>query len=136
MHYSIYAVGIVICSVLYYTLQRSRSQVVYRKWTSDSQLILEQATHLRIIQSQGCQPLRCLPNKWFPPFGLDKLAKVTEAEKTKSYPLLMLNEHEKLGDTYGQWGGPVYTIITRDIDNIRTMLARQFQGRRPMCARR
>jgi len=67
-----------------------------------------------------------LPNKWFPPFGLDKLAKVIQAEKTKTYPLLMLTEHEKYGDTYAQWGGTIYTVITRDPENIRAMLSTDF----------
>ncbi|KAI5359826.1 Putative cytochrome P450 [Septoria linicola] len=40
----------------------------------------------------------------------------------------MLHEHEKFGDTYAQWGGPMYTIITRDIENIRTMLSRKFRS--------
>lgn len=87
-----------------------------------------QAIHRHIIQREGCQPLKCLPNKWFPPFGLDKLRKVVEAERAKAYPLFMLEDHEKHGDTYCQWGGPMYTVITRDPRNIREMLSRQFKS--------
>ena len=72
--------------------------------------------------------MKCLPSKWFPPFGLDKLAKVIRAEKSKTYPLLMLEDHELYGDTYAQWGGPVYTIITRDPRNLREFLSRQFKS--------
>lgn len=77
---------------------------------------------------EGCQPLRCLPNKWFPPFGLDKLMKVRKAENAKTYPLLMLEDHERYGDTYAQWGGLTYTVITRDTSKIRTMLSGHFEG--------
>lgn len=72
--------------------------------------------------------MRCLPNKWFPPFGLDKLRNVLQAEATKTYPMLMLRDHEKYGDTYAQWGGSVYTVITRDTSNIRELLSGQFEG--------
>jgi hypothetical protein len=40
----------------------------------------------------------------------------------------MLEEHERYGDTYAQWGGNMYTIITRDPRNIREMLSRNFKG--------
>ena len=92
-----------------------------------TQLTLSQANHHRIIEREGCQPLRCLPNKWFPPFGLDKLRNVIQAEATKTYPLLMLRDHEKFGDTYAQWGESMYTIITRDTLNIRAVLSGQFK---------
>lgn len=77
----------------------------------------------RIVQREGCQPLKCLPNKWFPPFGLDKLVKVIQAEKKKQYPLLMVRDYGKHGDTYAQWGGSTYTVITRDPSNLRAMLS-------------
>lgn len=64
--------------------------------------------------------------------GLDKLGNVIEAEKTKTYPLLMLKEHEKHGDTYSQWSGPLYTVITRDTNNIRAMLHTQFKCEFPL----
>jgi hypothetical protein len=92
-----------------------------------TQLTPSQANHRRIIEREGCQPLRCLPNKWFPPLGLDKLQNVIQAEATKTYPLLMLRDHEKFGDTYAQWGGSMYTVITRDIMNIRAVLSGQFK---------
>ena len=77
----------------------------------------------RIVQREGCQPLKCLPNKWFPPFGLDKLVKVIQAEKKKQHPLLIVKDHEKHSDTYAQWGGSTYTVITRDQSNLRAMLS-------------
>ncbi|EGP89995.1 putative P450 monooxygenase [Zymoseptoria tritici IPO323] len=40
----------------------------------------------------------------------------------------MLGDHERYGDTYAQWGGSVYTVITRDPRNIRAMLSRQFKS--------
>lgn len=43
--------------------------------------------------------------------------------------MLMLRDHEKYDDTYAQWGGPVYTVITRDTSNIRELLSGQFEGR-------
>ena len=39
----------------------------------------------------------------------------------------MLRDHEKFGDTYAQWGGSMYTIITRDTLNIRAVLSGQFK---------
>lgn len=42
--------------------------------------------------------------------------------------MLMLRDHEKYGDTYAQWGGSVYTVITRDTSNIRELLSGQFEG--------
>ena len=94
-----------------------------------TQLTLPQINHRRIIEREGCEPLRCLPNKWFPPFGLDKLRNVIQAEATRTYPLLMLRDHENFGDTYAQWGGSMYTVITRDILNIRAVLSGQFKCR-------
>ncbi|KAI9687207.1 MAG: hypothetical protein M1820_010496 [Bogoriella megaspora] len=80
-----------------------------------------------VAELKGCQPLRCLPKKWFPPFGLDKLKKVIEAESSRTYPLLMLKEHEKYEDTYAQWGGPTYVVLTRDPRNLRVILSRKFK---------
>jgi hypothetical protein len=93
----------------------------------DTQLNLLQANHRCIIEREGCRPPRCLPNKWFPPFGLDKLRNVIQAEATRTYPLLMLRDHENFGDTYAQWGGSMYTVITRDTTNIRAILSGQFK---------
>lgn len=108
----IYAVCAVIGVLAYYLTERSRTK----------------AQHHAIIEREGCKPLRCLPNKWFPPFGLDKLRNVIHAEATKTYPLLMLEDHEKFGDTYAQWGGSMYTVITRDTTNIRALLSVQFKS--------
>ena len=61
--------------------------------------------------------------------GLDKLQKVMDSEKSNTYPLLMLGDHEKYGDTYSQWnGGIFYTILTRDPRNLRVFLSRQFKS--------
>ncbi|KAF7187754.1 Cytochrome P450 [Pseudocercospora fuligena] len=108
----VFAISISVCALGYYFVESSRRK----------------SLHSMIFQRDGCKPLRCLPNKWFPPLGLDKLGNVIEAEKTKTYPLLMLKEHEKHGDTYSQWSGPLYTVITRDTNNIRAMLHTQFNS--------
>ncbi|CAK4031831.1 cytochrome P450 CYP5202A1 [Lecanosticta acicola] len=85
-----------------------------------------QEHHQSLLQrGDGCKPPRIIPNKWWPPFGLDKLALVLQAEGSKTYPLLMLQEHEAKGDTYAQFGGPVFTVLTRDRGNIREVLSRQ-----------
>src|SRR4051794_28882450 len=73
---------------------------------------------------QGCQPPKYLPQSWLLPFGLDKLRVVIAAEKLRRYPLSMLEEHEKHGDTYSQHSAFQYVIITRDTLNIREVLAR------------
>ncbi|KAF2260407.1 hypothetical protein CC78DRAFT_571219 [Lojkania enalia] len=89
--------------------------------------IRSQRTLRKYAAQEGCKPPKILPNAWLLPFGLDKLRLVIEAEKLQRYPLLMLEEHEKHGDTYAQYGGGLYTIITRDTENIRALLARQFK---------
>lgn len=61
------------------------------------------------------------------PLGLDKLRNVIQAEATKTYSLLMLKDYEKFGDTHAQWGGSMYTVITRDTLNIRAVLSEQFK---------
>lgn len=43
----------------------------------------------------------------------------------------MLSDHEKYGDTYAQWGGPMYTVITRDTSNIRAILSGHFKCNLP-----
>lgn len=78
---------------------------------------------------QGCKPPLHLPSPWLRPFGLDKLDVVIEAEKRRRYPLMMLEEHEKHGETYSQYSGLQYAIITRDTENIREILARQFKSK-------
>ncbi|KAK3986967.1 cytochrome P450 [Cladorrhinum sp. PSN332] len=67
-----------------------------------------------------------LPNSWLLPFGLDKLAKSLAAEKERKLPVLSLEEHEKYGDTYAQYAGGLFTILTRDPRNIAALLAKQF----------
>ncbi|KAK8062505.1 hypothetical protein PG997_014602 [Apiospora hydei] len=93
--------------------------LIWRQWESQRLQALAAAS--------GCQAPKILPNQWLRPFGLDKLGKVVEAEKKSRYPLLMLEEHERHGDTYAQYGGGLYTIITRDPVVIREVLARQFK---------
>ncbi|KXT08306.1 hypothetical protein AC579_1791 [Pseudocercospora musae] len=107
-----FVISILVCGLAYCYVESSRRKSI----------------HSLIIHRDGCQPLRCLPNRWFPPLGLDKLGNVIEAEKTKTYPILMLKEHEKHGDTYSQWSGPLYTVITRDTNNIRAILHTQFKS--------
>jgi len=79
----------------------------------------------RLRKSFQCEPTKHLPNSWLLPLGLDKLGKVIEAEKTRTYPLLMQHDHEKYGDTYSQSAGGAYVIITRDPRNVREMLSKQ-----------
>ena len=78
--------------------------------------------------------MKCLPNPWLRPFGLgplglDKLWKVQAAEKSKRYPLLMLGDHDRYGDTYAQWGSLFYVVLTRDPRNLRAILSKNFKGR-------
>lgn len=75
---------------------------------------------------QGCGNIRMLPNSWLLPFGLDKLAKSLEAERERKLPVLSLEEHEKYGDTYTQYAGGLFTILTRDPRNVAALLTRQF----------
>ncbi|QIW97932.1 hypothetical protein AMS68_003450 [Peltaster fructicola] len=112
MNYSVVILSLAACSLLAFVISSHRRQ---------------QALKL-LSQQHNCQPPKCLPNKWFPPLGLDKLDKVIAAEKTRTYPLLMLQEHETHGDTYTQYGGGVFTVITRDPRNIREVLSRQFKS--------
>ncbi|XWX00933.1 hypothetical protein V2A60_008956 [Cordyceps javanica] len=67
-----------------------------------------------------------LPSSWTLPFGIDKLLKSLEAEKKRRLPLFSLEDHEKYGDTYGQYAGGLFTIITRDSRNISSVLSEQF----------
>ncbi|KAK4164007.1 cytochrome P450 52A11 [Cladorrhinum sp. PSN259] len=67
-----------------------------------------------------------LPNSWLLPFGLDKLAKSLAAEKQRKLPVLSLEEHERYGDTYAQYAGGLFTILTRDPRNIAALLTKQF----------
>lgn len=60
------------------------------------------------------------------PFGIDKLLKSLDAEKRKRLPVFCLEEHETHGDTYGQYAGGLFTIITRDSRNISSLLSEQF----------
>ncbi|KAK4463899.1 hypothetical protein QBC42DRAFT_284985 [Cladorrhinum samala] len=61
------------------------------------------------------------------PFGLDKFTKTLKAERERKLPVLSLKEwHKKHGDTYAQYAGGLFTILTRDPHNIATPIARQF----------
>jgi len=44
----------------------------------------------------------------------------------------MLGDHEQYGDTYAQWSGPMYTVITRDTSNIRAVLSSDFECNHPL----
>lgn len=67
-----------------------------------------------------------LPPSWRLPFGIDKLLKTLKAERERRLPLLSLEEHEHHGDTYGQYAGGLFTIMTRDSRNIASLLSEQF----------
>ncbi|KAI1361512.1 cytochrome P450 CYP5202A1 [Xylaria arbuscula] len=65
-------------------------------------------------------------NLWvFLPFGLDKLLKSLEAEGDRRLPLLSLEDHERYGDTFGQYAGGMFTVLTRDSRNIASLLSGQ-----------
>ncbi|KAJ2993107.1 hypothetical protein NUW58_g1945 [Xylaria curta] len=66
-----------------------------------------------------------LPSSWKLPFGIDKLQKSLEAEKGRRLPLLSLEDHERYGDTYGQYAGGLFTVLTRDSRNIASLLSEQ-----------
>ncbi|KAI0452854.1 cytochrome P450 CYP5202A1 [Xylaria acuta] len=67
-----------------------------------------------------------LPSSWKLPFGIDKLLKSLEAERERRLPLFSLEDHERYGDTYGQYAGGLFTIFTRDPRNISSLLSEQF----------
>ncbi|UNI22054.1 hypothetical protein JDV02_007979 [Purpureocillium takamizusanense] len=67
-----------------------------------------------------------LPSNWKLPFGIDKLANALEADRNCRLPVLSLEDHERYGDTYGQYGGGLFTILTRDARNISSLLSEQF----------
>ncbi|KAI1176242.1 cytochrome P450 CYP5202A1 [Nemania sp. FL0916] len=69
-----------------------------------------------------------LPSSWKLPLGIDKLLKSLEAEKERIFPILSLEEHERYGDTYGQYSGGLFTILTRDSRNIASLLSDQFSN--------
>lgn len=66
-----------------------------------------------------------LASSWKLPFGIDKLLKSLEAERDRRLPLLSLEDHERYGDTYGQYAGGIFTILTRDPRNIASLLSEQ-----------
>ena len=57
--------------------------------------------------------------------GLDKLLKSLAAEKDRKFPVLRFDDHELYGDTYGQYAGGLFTILTRDPRNISSVLSKQ-----------
>ncbi|KAK2748974.1 hypothetical protein FQN57_007257 [Myotisia sp. PD_48] len=77
-------------------------------------------------EDRGCGRIRMLPSNWKLPFGIDKLLKSLDAEKKRKLPVFSLEEHERYGDTYGQYAGGLFTIITRDSQNISSVLSEQF----------
>ncbi|KAK4074642.1 hypothetical protein Purlil1_12919 [Purpureocillium lilacinum] len=79
-------------------------------------------------EDRGCGRINMLPTNWMLPFGLDKLVKILNAEKHRKLPVLSLKDHERYGDTYGQYAGGLYTIVTRDSRNISTLLSKQFHN--------
>ena len=77
-------------------------------------------------EDNGCGRIKMLSSSWRFPFGIDKLRKSLEAEKKRKLPELCLKDHEIYGDTYGQYAGGLFTIITRDSTNISSLLSEQF----------
>lgn len=61
------------------------------------------------------------------PLGLDKLRGSLNAERQRRFPPFCLSENEKHGETYSQYSGGQYVIITRDPRNIRAVLSTQFE---------
>lgn len=78
-------------------------------------------------EDKGCGRIKLLPSTWKAPFGIDKLVKTLNAEKDRKLPVFSLEDHEQHGDTYGQYAGGLFTIITRDPRNISSLLSGQFQ---------
>ncbi|KAK3175472.1 hypothetical protein K4F52_010233, partial [Lecanicillium sp. MT-2017a] len=74
----------------------------------------------------GCGRIKILPSSWKLPFGIDKLLKSLDAEKRQQLPVLSLKDHELHGDTYGQYAGGLFTVITRDARNISSLLSERF----------
>ncbi|KAI5924025.1 cytochrome P450 CYP5202A1 [Camillea tinctor] len=66
-----------------------------------------------------------LPSPWLLPFGLDKWLRSHKAEQERKLPILSLEDHELYGDTYGQYAGTLFTILTRDSRNIASILSEQ-----------
>jgi len=66
-----------------------------------------------------------LSSSWRLPFGVDKLARVIEAKRRRKLPVLSLEDHERYGDTYGQYAGGLFTIVTRDSRIISSLLLGQ-----------
>ncbi|KFA81332.1 hypothetical protein S40288_08299 [Stachybotrys chartarum IBT 40288] len=77
-------------------------------------------------EERGCGQIKILPSKWKLPFGIEKLANVLEADRNRRLPVLSLEDHERYGDTYGQYSGGLFTILTRDARNISSLLSEQF----------
>jgi cytochrome P450 len=53
------------------------------------------------------------------------LLKSLDAERDRRLPLLSLEDHERYGDTFGQYAGGLFTILTRDPRNIASLLSGQ-----------
>ncbi|KAI1191676.1 cytochrome P450 [Nemania serpens] len=77
---------------------------------------------------RGCGKIYMLPSSWMLPLGLDKWLKSHRAEQERKLPVLSLEDHERYGDTYGQYAGALFTILTRDPRNIASILSDQFNN--------
>lgn len=67
-----------------------------------------------------------LPSPWKRPFGIDKLIETLRAERQRRLPHFSLENHERLGETYAQYAGGQFTILTRDARNVASLLSAQF----------
>ncbi|KAI0810716.1 cytochrome P450 [Xylaria sp. FL0064] len=76
-------------------------------------------------EASGCGRMHILASSWKLPFGIDKLLNSLEAEKGRKLPLLSFEDHERYGDTYGQYAGGMFVILTRDSRNIASILSGQ-----------
>ncbi|KAH9908662.1 cytochrome P450 [Xylariomycetidae sp. FL2044] len=76
-------------------------------------------------EAKGCGRIYMLPSSWTRPFGLDKLRRSLQAEKERRLPVLSLEDHQRYGDTYGQYAGGLFTVLTRDPRNIASILTEQ-----------
>ena len=79
-------------------------------------------------EDQGCGRIKMLPSSWTLPFGVDKLVKVIKAERNRNLPIVSLEEHKRYGDTYGQYAGGLFTIVTRDSRIISSLLSGQYHN--------
>ncbi|KAK4071821.1 hypothetical protein Purlil1_13298 [Purpureocillium lilacinum] len=102
-----------------------RAQCRFKAWWLHHNVWIFPSRHYH-GENRGCGRIKMLPTSWKLPLGIDKLAKTLKAEEDRRLPILSLEDHERYGDTYGQYAGGLFTIVTRDSRNISSLLSKQF----------